>query len=167
MNQLVKIHTQKRWMSSLHSQGTIRNMNAKKGLLLASMKEKNSLSALSFVTTNINMSEKVMIHYLTYTLASYIHDSIYICFYFAKPTLKVNWNKWEAPKIFLIDYSNQDFFTLSLQFILTVEGRGGKFNLKNTILNIGSGLALLGVSTVVCDFLLMYIKEKGVVKKKK
>jgi hypothetical protein len=54
-----------------------------------------------------------------------------------------------------------------LQFILTVEGRGGKFNLKNTILNIGSGLALLGVSTVVCDFLLMYIKEKGVVKKKK
>jgi hypothetical protein len=29
------------------------------------------------------------------------------------------------------------------------------------------GLALLGVSTVICDFLLMYIKEKGVVKQKK
>ena len=65
-------------------------------------------------------------------------------------------------------YSNQHiFFVNFFQFILTVEGRGGKFNLKNTILNIGSGLALLGVSTVVCDFLLMYIKEKGVVKKKK
>ena len=54
-----------------------------------------------------------------------------------------------------------------IKFIVNVEGQGGKFNLKNTILNIGSGLALLGVSTVVCDFLLMYIKEKGVVKKKK
>ena len=29
------------------------------------------------------------------------------------------------------------------------------------------GLALLGVSTVICDFLLMYIKEKGVIKQKK
>ena len=28
---------------------------------------------------------------------------------------------------------------IQFQFILTVEGRGGKFNLKNTILNIGSG----------------------------
>lgn len=62
-------------------------------------------------------------------------------------------------------YSNIAFSFF--QFILTVEGRGGKFNLKNTILNVGSGLALLGVSTIVCDFLLMYIKEKGVVKKKK
>jgi len=59
------------------------------------------------------------------------------------------------------------FKMYGIKFIVTVEGRGGKFNLKNTILNIGSGLALLGVSTVVCDFLLMYIKEKGVVKKKK
>ena len=39
--------------------------------------------------------------------------------------------------------------------------------MKNTILNIGSGLALLGVTTVICDFLLMYIKEKRVVKMKK
>lgn len=54
-----------------------------------------------------------------------------------------------------------------IKFIVTVEGRGGKFNLKNTILNVGSGLALLGVSTIICDFLLMYIKEKGVVKRKK
>ena len=55
----------------------------------------------------------------------------------------------------------------AFQFIITIEGRGGKFNLKNTILNIGSGLALLGVTTVICDFLLMYIKEKRVVKMKK
>ena len=57
--------------------------------------------------------------------------------------------------------------SLAFQFIITIEGRGGKFNLKNTILNIGSGLALLGVTTVICDFLLMYIKEKRVVKMKK
>ncbi len=54
-----------------------------------------------------------------------------------------------------------------LQFIITIEGRGGKFNLKNTILNVGSGLALLGVTTVVCDFLLMYIKERRMIKQKK
>ena len=56
---------------------------------------------------------------------------------------------------------------LFFQFIITIEGRGGKFNLKNTILNIGSGLALLGVTTVVCDFLLMYIKEHRMIKQKK
>merc|ERR1739844_228989 len=59
------------------------------------------------------------------------------------------------------------FKMYGIKFIVTVEGRGGKFNLKNTILNIGSGLALLGVTTIVCDFLLMYIKEKGMVKQKK
>ena len=59
------------------------------------------------------------------------------------------------------------YVDLYLQFLLTVDGRGGQFNLKNTILNIGSGLALLGVTTIVCDFLLMYIKEKGMVKQKK
>ena len=59
------------------------------------------------------------------------------------------------------------YANLHLQFLLTVDGRGGQFNLKNTILNIGSGLALLGVTTIVCDFLLMYIKEKGMVKQKK
>ncbi len=53
------------------------------------------------------------------------------------------------------------------QFIISIEGRGGKFNLKNTILNVGSGLALLGVTTVVCDFLLMYIKERRMIKQKK
>ena len=54
-----------------------------------------------------------------------------------------------------------------IKFIIIVEGRGGMFNLKNTILNVGSGLALLGVTTVVCDFLLMYIKERRMIKQKK
>ncbi|XP_059086038.1 P2X purinoceptor 4-like isoform X2 [Tigriopus californicus] len=54
-----------------------------------------------------------------------------------------------------------------IKFIITVEGRGGKFNLKNMILNIGSGLALLGVTTIICDFLLLYVKERRVVKQKK
>ena len=39
----------------------------------------------------------------------------------------------------LYSFLAQYFF--HFQFILTVEGRGGKFNLKNTILNIGSGMA--------------------------
>ena len=28
--------------------------------------------------------------------------------------------------------------------------------LKNTVLNIGNGLALLGITTVLCEFVLMY-----------
>ena len=64
-------------------------------------------------------------------------------------------------KVFLL------FCLYCFKFLITIEGRGGKFNVKNTILNIGSGLALLGVTTVVCDFLLMYIKEKSMIKQKK
>merc|ERR1712079_581564 len=53
-----------------------------------------------------------------------------------------------------------------IKFILTVEGRGGKFNLKNTILNIGSGLALLGVSTVAATFCSCISKKKELSRKK-
>ena len=43
-----------------------------------------------------------------------------------------------------------------LKFIINVEGLAWKFSLKNTVLNVGNGLALLGITTVVCEFVLMY-----------
>ena len=43
-----------------------------------------------------------------------------------------------------------------LKFIINVEGLARKFSLKNTVLNIGNGLALLGITTVLCELVLMY-----------
>jgi len=55
-----------------------------------------------------------------------------------------------------------------IKFIITVDGLARKFSLKNTVLNVGNGLALLGITTVLCEFVLMYfIKEKNSVAKKK
>lgn len=35
-----------------------------------------------------------------------------------------------------------------IRFVVEVRGQGGKFNILPTLLNIGSGLALLGVVTL-------------------
>ena len=43
-----------------------------------------------------------------------------------------------------------------IKFIITVDGLAQKFSLKNTVLNVGNGLALLGITTVLCEFVLMY-----------
>ena len=48
-----------------------------------------------------------------------------------------------------------------LKFIINVEGLAWKFTLKNTVLNVGNGLALLGITTVVCEFVLMYFINVG------
>ena len=48
-----------------------------------------------------------------------------------------------------------------LKFIINVEGLAWKFSLKNTVLNVGNGLALLGITTVVCEFVLMYFIKVG------
>ncbi|XP_046564647.1 P2X purinoceptor 4-like isoform X2 [Haliotis rubra] len=43
-----------------------------------------------------------------------------------------------------------------IRFILTVQGRAGKFNVVPLLLNIGSGLALLSIATIVCDVVVLY-----------
>ena len=43
-----------------------------------------------------------------------------------------------------------------LKFIINVEGLAWKFSLKNTVLNVGNGLALLGITTLICEFVLTY-----------
>jgi len=60
------------------------------------------------------------------------------------------------------------FKAYGLKFIINVEGQARKFSLKNTVLNVGNGLALLGITTVLCEFVLMYfIKESKSVAMKK
>lgn len=55
-----------------------------------------------------------------------------------------------------------------LRFVILVDGLAGKFSLRNTILNVGNGLALLGMTTFVGEFFLLYFakEKKNVVAKK-
>ncbi len=42
-----------------------------------------------------------------------------------------------------------------LKFLLVIDGRAGKFDLKNTVIVLVTGLGLLGLSTMFCDFVLL------------
>lgn len=43
-----------------------------------------------------------------------------------------------------------------IRFILSVQSKAGKFDIIPLTMNVGSGLALLGISTLICDFLVLY-----------
>ncbi|GFU29844.1 p2X purinoceptor 4 [Nephila pilipes] len=47
-----------------------------------------------------------------------------------------------------------------IKFIIMAQGRGGKFNIVPLLLNIGSGLGLLAVATILCDVVVLYILKK-------
>uniref|UniRef100_A0A1I8F8P0 ATP receptor n=1 Tax=Macrostomum lignano TaxID=282301 RepID=A0A1I8F8P0_9PLAT len=46
-----------------------------------------------------------------------------------------------------------------IQFFISVTGRGGKFDILNFTMNLGSGLALLTLATVLCDII---VKRKEI-----
>ncbi|GAB6030030.1 hypothetical protein CHUAL_005717 [Chamberlinius hualienensis] len=62
------------------------------------------------------------------------------------------------------NYYSDDLRTLykafGIRFVVLVEGRAGRFNIVPLMLNIGSGLALLGLSTVICDIIVLYVHKK-------
>ncbi|CAL8085893.1 unnamed protein product [Calicophoron daubneyi] len=47
-----------------------------------------------------------------------------------------------------------------IQFFITVYGTGGKFNVLTFSMNLGSGLALLGIATVLCDMIVLNTTRK-------
>ncbi|XP_066544813.1 P2X purinoceptor 4b isoform X1 [Amia ocellicauda] len=47
-----------------------------------------------------------------------------------------------------------------IRFDVMVFGRAGKFNIIPTLINVGSGLALLGLATVLCDCIVLYCMKK-------
>ncbi|KAL7061786.1 hypothetical protein AAHC03_01959 [Spirometra sp. Aus1] len=47
-----------------------------------------------------------------------------------------------------------------IQFFITVYGKGGKFNMLTFSMNLGSGLALLGIATVLCDMIVLNVTRK-------
>ncbi|KAL5017512.1 hypothetical protein ScPMuIL_007101 [Solemya velum] len=55
-----------------------------------------------------------------------------------------------------------------IKFIITVQGQAGKFSVVPLLLNIGSGLALLSVATIICDIVVLYVlKAKNIYREKK
>ncbi|KAL3856151.1 hypothetical protein ACJMK2_010939, partial [Sinanodonta woodiana] len=55
-----------------------------------------------------------------------------------------------------------------IRFIITVQGRAGKFNFVPLMLNVGSGLALLSIATILCDIVVLYIlKARSIYREKK
>ncbi|BFZ18372.1 hypothetical protein BsWGS_21410 [Bradybaena similaris] len=55
-----------------------------------------------------------------------------------------------------------------IRFLVTVQGQAGQFRIVPLLLNIGSGMALLGIATVLCDFVVLYVlKARAFYKEKK
>ncbi|KAM4844091.1 P2X purinoceptor 5 isoform 2-T2 [Thomomys bottae] len=48
-----------------------------------------------------------------------------------------------------------------IRFDVIVHGKAGKFNIIPTIINVGSGVALMGAGAFFCDLVLIYIIKKG------
>lgn len=53
------------------------------------------------------------------------------------------------------------FKAYGIRFIIRVTGRAGKFSVIPLLLNIGSGIGLLAIATVVCDIITLYVLDKG------
>nr|KAG5695479.1 hypothetical protein BaRGS_011321 [Batillaria attramentaria] len=44
-----------------------------------------------------------------------------------------------------------------IRFVITLQGQAGKFSIFPLFTNIGAGVALLSIATVVCDVIVLYI----------
>ncbi|XP_017346550.1 purinergic receptor P2X, ligand-gated ion channel, 8 isoform X1 [Ictalurus punctatus] len=59
------------------------------------------------------------------------------------------------------------FKVYGIRFDIMVHGKAGKFNIIPTIINIGSGLALMGAGAFFCDMVLLYMMEKSTLYRKR
>jgi len=48
-----------------------------------------------------------------------------------------------------------------INFVVNVWGRAGKFSVIPTLMNLGAGLALLSITTVICDIIVLYFLKNG------
>lgn len=62
------------------------------------------------------------------------------------------------------DASGVEFRTLmkayGIRFDVMVNGKAGKFSIIPTIINVGSGVALMGAGAFFCDLVLIYLIKK-------
>uniref|UniRef100_A0A8B9C748 P2X purinoceptor n=1 Tax=Anser brachyrhynchus TaxID=132585 RepID=A0A8B9C748_9AVES len=59
-----------------------------------------------------------------------------------------------------VDYRTL-FKAYGIRFDVMVNGKAGKFNIIPTVINIGSGLALMGAGAFFCDLVLLYLIKKS------
>ncbi|MEE6514886.1 hypothetical protein FKM82_023287, partial [Ascaphus truei] len=63
------------------------------------------------------------------------------------------------------DADGTDYRTLikayGIRFDIMVNGKAGKFNIIPTLINIGSGLAIMGAGAFFCDLVLVYLIKKS------
>ncbi|KAM8818307.1 P2X purinoceptor 5 isoform 1-T1 [Rhynchonycteris naso] len=63
------------------------------------------------------------------------------------------------------DEAGVEFRTLmkayGIRFDVMVNGRAGKFSIIPTIINVGSGVALMGIGSFLCDLVLIYFIKKS------
>ena len=52
--------------------------------------------------------------------------------------------------------------TYGIHFIVNVHGEAGKFSFIPTLLNLGAGLALLSITTIICDIIVLYLHKNRV-----
>ena len=52
--------------------------------------------------------------------------------------------------------------TYGINFVVNVHGEAGKFNLIPSLLNLGAGLALLSITTIICDIIVLYCHKNRV-----
>ncbi|KAJ8313071.1 hypothetical protein KUTeg_010444 [Tegillarca granosa] len=65
-------------------------------------------------------------------------------------------------------YSFRRLDMFGIKFVVTVTGTAGKFDAEPLFMNIGSGLALLSIATIICDIFVLYVlKAKTLYKSKK
>ncbi|TRY94440.1 hypothetical protein DNTS_011366 [Danionella cerebrum] len=53
------------------------------------------------------------------------------------------------------------FKVYGIRFDILVNGKAGKFSIIPTVINIGSGLALMGAGVFACDMILLYMMSKS------
>lgn len=47
-----------------------------------------------------------------------------------------------------------------IKFLISVNGKAGKFDLKNSVILIVTGLGLLGLANILCDFVLLHCSHR-------
>ena len=64
------------------------------------------------------------------------------------------------------EYYNENkrtmYKTYGIHFVVNVHGEAGKFSLIPTLLNLGAGLALLSITTIICDIIVLYCHKNRV-----
>lgn len=60
------------------------------------------------------------------------------------------------------------FKAYGIRFIIKVSGEAGKFAIVPLLLNIGSGIGLLAIASIICDIVILYVlKKRHIYKRKK